>query len=115
MPTRPRRRMTKSAVALATAALRAAEEVMPRYGHPCSPRKYTQHQLAAMWVLRQFLKLDDRGLIERPAEWSDLREALGLKELPHYSTLCYAEKRLVKKGALTASWTARFAWPAGKA
>ena len=38
-----------------------------------------------------------------------LREALGLERVPHYSTLCYAERRLLKKGALLASSTSAFA------
>jgi len=31
-------------------------------------------------------------------DFSDLRSARGLKKVPHYSTLCYAEARLLKKG-----------------
>lgn len=107
-----RRKMTKSAVALAKTALEAAGRAIPRYAHPCSPHKFTQHQMFAILVLREFLKLDYRGVIERLAEWSDLCEVLGLGELPHYSTLCYAEKRLVKKGASTGFSTGRFNSPA---
>ncbi|MCK4602872.1 MAG: hypothetical protein KAU28_10430, partial [Phycisphaerae bacterium] len=50
-------------------------------------------------VLKQFFKIDYRGLIEWLARWSELREALELKFVPHYSTLCYAESRILKKGA----------------
>ena len=31
------------------------------------------------------------------AEWSDLREVLGLKGVPHFTTLCSAAKRLLRK------------------
>jgi hypothetical protein len=97
--------MTKSAVALAEEALRAAERGMRPYSHKFSPRKYTQHQLFAILVVRQFLGRDYRGIIALLKEWSDLRQAIGLKMVPNYSTLCYAEKRLMKKGASTGSST----------
>ena len=106
MPASPDRAMTKSAVALAKEALRAAERVMPPYSHKFSPKKYTQHQLFAILVVRQFLGRDYRGIIVLLKEWSDLREAIGLGTVPNYSTLCYAERRLMKKGVLTASSTA---------
>ncbi len=64
---------------------------------------YTQHQLFAILVLRQFLKTDYRGIIQMLKDFSDLREVLGIKKVPHYSTLCYAEKRLLKKKLLKAS------------
>lgn len=106
MPASPRREMTKSAVALATEALHAAERVMPPYSHKFSPKKYTQPQLFAILVVRRFLGRDYRGIIVLLKEWSDLREAIGLDTVPNYSTLCYAERRLMKKGASTASLTA---------
>ena len=65
MPTR--RKMTKSAVALAKTALEAAERAIPRYAHPCSPHKFTQRQIFAILVLWEFPKLDYRGVIERLA------------------------------------------------
>jgi hypothetical protein len=100
---------TKDPIALARAALKAGKAALPDYSSPKSPHKYTQPQLFALLVLRQFLKTDYRGLVTVVARWSDLREALGLTGVPHYSTLCYAERRLLKKGAPTASW--RQLWP----
>ena len=91
---------TKNPVALARAALEAGEEAFEPYSHPRSPRKFTQPQLFAMLVLRQFFRLDYRGLIEWLREWPALQETLGLTRLPHYSTLCYAERRLLKKTAV---------------
>ena len=52
----------------------------------------------------QFFKTDFRGICQMLAEWSDLRDALGLKKIPHYSTLCYARRRLLKKGASWSFW-----------
>ena len=90
------RRMTKSPVKLAREALQVAQKALPTYSSAFSPHKFTQPQLFAILVLRQFLKTDYRGIVALLAEWSDVREALGLKRVPHYSTLCYAEQRLVK-------------------
>ena len=92
--------MTKSPIALAKTALNTAQESLPAYSHPFSPQRFTQHQLFAILVLRQFLKTDYRGIIQMLKDFSDLRKVLGLKKIPHYSTLCYAEKRLLKKGLL---------------
>ena len=92
------RSTTKSALTLACEARAAAEVALPRYSHPCSPHKYTQAQLFAILVVRQFLRMDYRGIAQALTEWSDLREAIGLRKVPHYSTLCLAEQRLLKGG-----------------
>ncbi len=65
------------------------------YAHPKSRHDYTQPQLFALLALRRFLKTDYRGLVTLLAEWGELRRALGLRKVPHYSTLCYAEQRLL--------------------
>ncbi len=84
------RTMTKSAVALAREALAVGRRALPRYSCPRSRRDYTQPQLFALLTLRQMLGLDYRGLVTLVAEWGELRRALGLRKVPHYSTLCYA-------------------------
>ncbi len=93
------RSLTKSPLAFAKTALVTAEAELPPYSHPKSPHKFTQPQLFAILALRDFLRTDYRGIINILAEWSDLREVLRLQQLPHYSTLCYAEQRLLKKRA----------------
>ena len=93
-----KRRRTRSPVAVARMALRVARDALPAYSSIRSRKDYTQHQLFAILVLKQFLQTDYRGIIELLADWSDLRRILQLKVLPHYSTLCYAEQRLLKKG-----------------
>jgi hypothetical protein len=92
------RRMTKSPVRLAREALVVAERALPAYSAVHSPKKFTQPQLFAILVLRQFFKTDYRGIVALLADMSDLRDALGLEGVPHYSTLCYAEQRLLKRG-----------------
>jgi len=89
--------ITKSTLSFATTALKVAEEALPPYSRPKSPHKFTQPQLFAILALRTFLKQDYRGIVILLAEWSDLRNVLKLTRVPHYSTLCYAERRLLKK------------------
>ena len=108
-------RTTKNPIALARAALEAGKEALADYSCPKSPHKFTQPQLFAMLVLKQFFKLDYRGVVTWLSQWTELREALELKRVPNYSTLCYAEGRLLKKGALRGSWTQRLPLPADAA
>ena len=95
------RSMTKSPVALAREALKLAQAGLTPYSSRFSRKDFTQAQLFAILTLRQFFKTDYRGVIQLLHDFSDLRGTLGLKKVPHYSTLCYAEKRLLKKGLLT--------------
>ncbi len=87
--------MTKSAVRLAREALAVGRAALPMYSSRFSRRDFTQPQLFALLVLKQFLRTDYRGLVALLAEWAELRRALGLRKAPHYSTLCYAERRLL--------------------
>jgi hypothetical protein len=88
------RAMTKSAVRLARTALAVGEEALRRYAARTSRHDYTQAQLFALLVLKHFLRVDYRGLVTLVAEWGELRRALRLTQVPHYSTLCYAARRL---------------------
>jgi len=98
-------RTTKDPIALAQAALEAGKQALPDYSCLKSRHTYTQPQLVAMLVLKQFFKLDYRGVVTWLSRWKELRDAIGLQRVPHYSTLCYAEGRLLKRGALDACWT----------
>ena len=89
--------------AVALEALAAGEAALPAYSHPCSPRKFTQPQLFACLVLKAFFKTDYRGVVQFLADFGELRDDLGLQEVPHYSTLCYAEQRLLKRGTSSSS------------
>lgn len=91
------RSMTKSPVAVAREALATAQAALPAYSNKYSPRKYTQHQLFAILVLRQFFKTDYRGIVQYLHDLPDLRRVLGLKQVPFFTTLCTAERRLLKK------------------
>jgi len=76
------RRMSKSAVRVAEEALAAGCAALPEYGSRFSRRDYTQPQLFALLVLRQFLRTGYRGVVALVAEWSELRSALGHLEKP---------------------------------
>lgn len=92
------RTMTKSTLRFARTAFHVAQQALPPYGKPRSQKRYTQPQLFALLAVRSYLKLDYRGLVILVSEWAELRKALQLQQVPHYSTLCYAEQRLLKKG-----------------
>src|SRR5215213_9099396 len=87
------RTMSKSALRVAREALAVGRAALPPYGSRYSRHDYTQPQLFALLVLKQFLRTDYRGLVALVAEWRDLRHALGLRKVPHYSTLAHAARR----------------------
>ena len=95
--------MTKSPRAVAREALRLAKGALPAYSSKYSRKDFTQHQLFAVLALKTFLKTDYRGAVQFLADFSELRGDLGLKAVPHYSTLCYAEQRLLKRGTSSSS------------
>jgi len=95
--------MTKSPRAVAREALGLAQEALPAYSSKFSRRDFTQHQLLALLALKTFFKTDYRGVAAMLADFSDLRTDLGLEQVPHYSTLCKAARRLLKKGSSSCS------------
>ena len=88
-------RTSKSPTAVAQAALEAAQRVLPFYTHPNSPKKFTQHQLFACLVLKNFFKTDYRGVVAQLEDHSELREVLGLGCVPHFTTLQKASRHLL--------------------
>jgi hypothetical protein len=87
----------KSTLDVARMALRAARDNLPDHAKAKSPKKFTQPQLMACLVIKEFLQLDYRGIQVLLSEWSDLRNILGLRRVPHFTTLCAAAKRLLRK------------------
>ena len=67
------RRLSKSAVRAAREALAVGRSALPAYTSRTSRRDFTQPQLFALLVLRQFLRTDYRGVVTLVAEWSELR------------------------------------------
>lgn len=88
---------SKSTLIVARMALRAARDSLPDYAKAKSPKKFTQPQLMACLVIKEFLQLDYRGIHTVLSEWSDLRSVIGLTKVPHFTTLCAAAQRLLGK------------------
>ena len=105
------RKMSKSAVQVAREALAAGRAALPEFGSRTSRKDYTQPQLFALLVLRQFLRTDYRGVVIMVSEWGELRRILGLTRVPHYSTLAHASRRILadaKAGGLSSAY--RLTW-----
>ena len=93
---------SKSPNAVALIAYRTAQRALPPYRHLKSPKKFTQPQLVACLVLKEFFTTDYRGIEEILKDSSDLRKILELTEVPTYSTLQKASKRLTNKQMMDA-------------
>ena len=89
---------TKSPRKVLLVAHAVAVESFAAYAHLFSPKKFTQHQLFAVLVLKEFMRCDYRKAAKLLGECSDLREAIDLKVVPHYTTIQKASKRLLKLG-----------------
>ena len=89
--------MSKSPKRVLKTAYLTAARALPPYSHRFSPKKFTQHQLLACLVLKELLKSDYRGVCQVLADCADLREAIELKCVPHWTTLQKAAARLLKK------------------
>ena len=98
--------MTKSPRAVAREALALARQSLPAYTSARSRKDFTSHQLFAVLALKQFLKTDYRGVVQVLRDFAELRGDLGLAKVPHYSTLSYAEQRLLKRGTSSSSCSA---------
>src|SRR5689334_1325435 len=92
-------RTSKSPWMVARVALSIGREAFGDYSNKYSPRKATQPQLFACLVLKEFCRLDYRGVRQLLIDCSDLRRAIELDDerpLPHYTTLQKASVRLLK-------------------
>ena len=86
---------SKSPREVVLAGLATARRALPAYAHRCSPKVFTQHQLFACLVLKNFLKTDYRGVVAHLADHPALVEAMELKRVPHFTTLQKAARRLL--------------------
>jgi hypothetical protein len=76
-------------------AYRVAEKTFSKYSCPKSPKTFTQAQLVACLVLKEFLHQDFRGLVGVLRDAPDWRKAIELKKIPSYSTFHKAQQRLL--------------------
>lgn len=89
-------RTSKSPRAVVLAALCTARRALPEYAHRYSPKKFTQHQLFACLVLKNFLKTDYRGLAAHLQDNPTLLATLDMKRVPHFTTFQKASRRLLQ-------------------
>src|SRR5271154_5042189 len=87
---------SKSPRMVAMVALAAGKEAFSDYSHKFSPKKFTRPQLFACLVLKEFEKKDYRGVCQLLVDCSDLRDAIELRSVPHFTTLQKASRRLLK-------------------
>lgn len=87
---------TKSPLQVLSMAFEIGRKVFHRYSHCCSPRKFTQPQLFACLVLKEFLKLDYRGVAAMISDMCELRSVIELGKAPHFTTYHKAAKRLLR-------------------
>src|SRR5271157_1896739 len=76
-------------------AYEAACRALPAYRHKYNPKKFTQPQLLACLVLKEFSHLDYRGLAEHLVDHADLVSQIGMKTVPHFTTFQKAAQRLL--------------------
>lgn len=89
-------RTSKSPRKVALEALEVARQTLPAYSHRFSPKKFTQHQLFAILVLKTHQRKDYRGIMALLRDMPDLVKDLGLKSLPHFTTVQKASERLLE-------------------
>ena len=76
-------------------AYRVGQARLPRYAHPCSPRKFTQPQLLACLALKEFLQCDYRKLAAFLEDTPELARTIELDLIPHFTTFHKAARRLL--------------------
>ena len=87
---------SKSPIRVLRFGLLIGELGLRKYSHRFSPKKFTQPQLFACLVLKEFLRLDYRKLAELLTDCSDLRLAIDLTAVPHFTTFQKASRRLLR-------------------
>lgn len=88
-------RTSKSPRKVTLEAFELAKQTLPAYTHRLSPKKFTQHQLFALLVLKAHQQQDYRGVVALLEDMPELMKELNLKSIPHYTTLQKASERLL--------------------
>lgn len=89
-------RSSKSPRRVLQVAYQIGQESLPAYAHRFSPKKFTQAQLFACLVLKEFCKRDYRGLTAMLQDLPDLCRAIELTIVPHFTTFHKAARRLLR-------------------
>jgi hypothetical protein len=88
--------LSKSPVEVAREAMAVATKALRPYAHKFSPKLFTQPQLFTCLVLKTFCKQDYRGIATWLRDLPDLRRTIGLRSVPHFTTLHKASQRLLR-------------------
>jgi len=91
---------SKSPRKVAIAALAVGKRSLLAYAHRFAPRKFTQPQLFACLALKALFKTDYRGIVAYLNDLPQLRQTIGLNEVPHFTTLHKAAHRLLRSGVV---------------
>lgn len=83
-------------VIFAQLAVRGARYHWPTYSHPFAPKKFTQPSLVGCLCVKEYLRLDYRGLEALLASAAELRTALELSATPDHSTLWWFARHKVR-------------------
>ena len=76
-----------SPAAVAAEAYALAKASIGAHTHKNAPKKFTRHQLFACLVLREFYDTTYRGIVGILADSAEVRAAIDLDVVPHYTTL----------------------------
>jgi hypothetical protein len=76
------------------ACMRLTTQRVPPYSSKFSKHTFTQPQLVVLYCLKIKLGVTYRELVDWLGEMPRLRETLGLKQLPHFTTVQKAFQRL---------------------
>jgi hypothetical protein len=87
---------SKSPRRILQVAYECARRALPAQRHRFSPKKFTQPQLLACLVLKEFARLDYRGLSAHLSDHPDLATMIGMRTIPHFTTFQKAAQRLLR-------------------
>ena len=74
-------------------AYQVGQGTLRPYAHRFSPKKFTQPQLFAALVLKEFLQFDYRKLSQFFLDAPEFRTLIGLCTVPHFTTFQKAARR----------------------
>ena len=87
---------SKSPKAVLVTAWQVGRNQLRPYAHRYSPKKFTQPQLFACLVLKEFLRLDYRKLSALLQDTPELARVIELEGVPHFTTFHKAARRLLR-------------------
>ena len=87
--------LSKSPRAVIRQTKKLCSTVLPNYSHRFSPKTFTLPQLFCCLVLKEFFRLDYRGVCEFLSDCDSICREIGIKKVPHFTTLQKAHARMI--------------------